>query len=162
VVFGVDQLELLESAASLTRDCIAIARSRRAAQVARSFAERRGFSCRVLPAHDAASLDDAQSCQAFIVNHVAAPERSLADLLGAAHQRLAPDGYLWLFERYEALEAVREAGGGRIIEHPLARLRRLLMESGFECRKLTPIEADGEHVLAAVASAAANAVARAG
>ncbi|MGQ0833430.1 MAG: ArsR/SmtB family transcription factor [Gammaproteobacteria bacterium] len=147
VVLGVDQLELLECAASIAKDCAAIARSRRAAQVARAFADRRGFACRVLPAHEATSLDDAPRCDALIVNHVAAPDRSFADVLDAARRRLAPNGRMWLFERYEALEAAR----GRVIEHPLARLRRVLSESGFDCQRLTPIEADGEHVLAAVA-----------
>jgi DNA-binding transcriptional ArsR family regulator len=162
VVFGVDQLELLECATSLARDCAVIARSRRSAQVARAFAERRGLTCRVLPVHEAASLDDAPRCDALIVNHLAAPDRSLADVLEAARRRLGPEGRLWLFERYEALESVREAGRGRVIEHPLARLRRLLAESGFECQRLTPVEADGEHVLAAVAIPAATAFARTG
>jgi len=35
-------------------------------------------------------------------------------------------------------------------DHPLARLRRLLGAAGLYCERLSPIEADGEHVLAAV------------
>ena len=38
-----------------------------------------------------------------------------------------------------------------VIEHPLARLRRLLEGAGLHCERLSPIEADGEHVLAAFA-----------
>jgi DNA-binding transcriptional ArsR family regulator len=163
VVYGVDQLELLECGAGLARDCVAIARSRRAAQVARAFAERHGFTCRVLPAHETASLDDAPRCEALIVNHVAMPDRSLPPVLEAAHRRLAPDGQLWLFERYEALEAARDAvPARRVIEHPLAHLRRLMGESGFDCQRLTPVEADGEHILAAVAVRATAVVARTG
>ena len=65
-------------------------------------------------------------------------------------QRWLPGGRLWLFERYESLESV----GERIVEHPLARLRRLLSEAGLHCERLSPLEADGEHVLAALARAA--------
>jgi hypothetical protein len=50
-----------------------------------------------------------------------------------------------VFQRYESLESV----GERIVEHPLARLRRLLEVAGLHCERLSPIEADGEHVLAA-------------
>src|SRR5260370_11423500 len=45
--FGVSHPELLESAARASPHCTAIAHSRRAAQSARAFAERRGFSFRV-------------------------------------------------------------------------------------------------------------------
>jgi hypothetical protein len=54
---------------------------------------------------------------------------------------------LWLFERYESLEVSRE----KVVEHPIGRLRRLLGDVGLTCERLSPIEADGEHVLAAVA-----------
>jgi DNA-binding transcriptional ArsR family regulator len=158
VVLGVDQLELLESAASLANDCTAIARSRRAAQVARAFAERRGFACRVLPANEATSLDDAPRCDALVINHVAAPDRPLERVLEAAQRRVASDGRIWLFERYEELESARS----RVVEHPLARLRRLLAEHGFDCQRLNPIEADGEHVLAAAALPTSHSLARTG
>ena len=48
LVVGVEHLELLETAAGEAGECVAIAHSRRAAQSARAFAERRGFACRVL------------------------------------------------------------------------------------------------------------------
>ncbi|HKZ73120.1 MAG TPA: metalloregulator ArsR/SmtB family transcription factor [Steroidobacteraceae bacterium] len=163
VVLGVEQLELLESAATLARDCIAIARSRRAAQAARAFAERRGFACRVLAVNEAAALDEPPRCDALIVNRVATPKRPLAGVLESARRHIASDGRIWLFERYDALDSVREAGRSRVVEHPLARLRRVLAESGFDCQRLVPIEADGEHVLAAVAlPASASLVAHAG
>ena len=60
---------------------------------------------------------------------------------------LTPHGRLWLFEGYEALEHT----GQRVVEHPLARLRRVLSEAGLLCERLSPLEADGEHVIAAVA-----------
>ena len=68
-------------------------------------------------------------------------------MVSAGKRALAPSGRLWIFERYEALESTRE----KVIEHPLARLRRLLSDLGLSCQRVSPIEADGEHVLAAVA-----------
>ncbi|HEV7717066.1 MAG TPA: hypothetical protein VGO53_15825, partial [Steroidobacteraceae bacterium] len=65
-----------------------------------------------------------------------------------AKRALAPGGRLWLFERYDSLEGSRE----RVVEHPIARVRRLLNDAGLACERLSPIEADGEHVLAAVAA----------
>jgi hypothetical protein len=64
-----------------------------------------------------------------------------------ARRALATDGQLWIFEGYDALETSRQ----RVVEHPLARLRRLLSEAGLRCERLSPLEADGEHVLAALA-----------
>ena len=56
LVVGVEHLELLETAASVAGECVAIAHSRRAAQSARAFAERRGFACRVLLAASSNAL----------------------------------------------------------------------------------------------------------
>jgi hypothetical protein len=74
----------------------------------------------------------------------------LARLLAEARAVMAAGGRLWIFEGYDALESSR----GRIVEHPLARLRRLLGEAGFQCERISPVEADGEHVLAAMGRAA--------
>jgi DNA-binding transcriptional ArsR family regulator len=159
---GVDHPELLERAAQASRQCTAIAHSRRAAQAARAHAERRGFACRILQAQgpeglSAADLTRAGSCfEAILLDHTSASGETLAQLLAAARPLLSPRGRLWLFEGYDALEGSRE----RIVEHPLARLRRLLGEADFECERISPVEADGEHVLAAVAHAAAAEPAR--
>jgi DNA-binding transcriptional ArsR family regulator len=160
LVVGVEHLELLESAASMANECTAIAHSRRAAQSARAFAERRGFACRVLLAASSEGLcekDLALAGQTFdtvFLDHLAVPDSVLAALLVCGRRALAPGGRLWLFERYESLEISRE----KVVEHPIGRLRRLLGEVGLTCERLSPIEADGEHVLAAVAvpSAAAR------
>jgi hypothetical protein len=72
----------------------------------------------------------------------------LSTTLAVARRALVPGGKLWLFERYEALEGARD----RVVEHPIARIRRVLGEAGLTCERLSPIEADGEHMLAAVAS----------
>jgi hypothetical protein len=77
---------------------------------------------------------------------MASAER-LVRLLEDARGLIAPAGRLWIFEPYDALEGARD----RIVEHPLARLRRLLAAAGLRCDRLSPVEADGAHVLAAVA-----------
>jgi DNA-binding transcriptional ArsR family regulator len=161
LVFGVSHPELLESAARASRRCTAIAHSRRAAQSARAFAERRGFSCRVLRATSLDVLSDTDLARAgapfdAVLLDAFTSGDTLARLLEQARRVLTPDGRLWIFERYESLERSRE----RIVEHPLARLRRLLGDAGLTCERLSPVEADGEHVLAAVARPAAAAAAQ--
>jgi DNA-binding transcriptional ArsR family regulator len=153
LVVGVEHLELLESAASVAGECVAIAHSRRAAQSARAFADRRGFACRVLLAASSNALceKDIEGAGAgfdvVFLDHLAVPESGLDGMLAYGRRALAPGGRLWLFERYESLEVSRE----KVVEHPIGRLRRLLGDVGLTCERLSPIEADGEHVLAAVA-----------
>ncbi|HKT72808.1 MAG TPA: metalloregulator ArsR/SmtB family transcription factor [Steroidobacteraceae bacterium] len=153
LVVGVQHLELLEAAARLGQRLTVIAHTRRAAQAARAFVERRGIACRVLVATSLTTLREDGSLagerfDSVVADHLAAAESAgLSQDLKAASQMLAPDGRLWMFERYEALEGA----GERVVEHPLARIRRLLGELGLRCDRLSPIEADGEHVLAAVA-----------
>ena len=156
LVVGVEHLELLESAAAVASECTAIAHSRRAAQTARAFAERRGFNCRVLLAATSDGLSErdlaraGQSFDVVIVDHLATANTEFAGLLARARRALSGSGHLWLFERYESLEVSR----GKVVEHPLARLRRLLGEQNLSCERLSPIEEDDEHVLAAVAAPA--------
>ena len=153
LVVGVEHLELLESAAAGSSECTAIAHSRRAAQSARAYAERRGFACKVLLAASTEGFTErdiartGQSFDSVFLNHLAAPSDEFAGMLSAGKRALASTGRLWIFERYEALESTRE----KVIEHPLAKLRRLLGDIGLSCERVSPIEADGEHVLAAVA-----------
>lgn len=159
IAVGTAHLELLANAAATARDCTAIAHSRRSAQAVRAFAEQRGFSCRVLTSSGAAALSEITLAQAggpydaVLLHHH--PGGDSVQLIEQARGLLAPEGRLWIFQTYESLER----SGERVVEHPLARLRRLLGEAGFVCERLSPIEADGEHVLAAAArpSAAARA-----
>jgi len=159
LVVGVKHLELLESAAATAEACTAIAHSHRAAQSARAFAERRGLRCRVLVAASTEALSERDLVRAgplfdlVVLDHLAVPDSAFAGMLALGRRALAPGGKLWLFERYESLEASRE----KVVEHPLARLRRLLGDVGLHCERLSPIETDGEHVLAAVAAPAAEA-----
>lgn len=158
LVVGVTHPELLERAAAASRQCVALAPSRRAAQGARAFAERRGIACRVLRTASAevpGAADFAAagaSFDAVLLDHPAAGGEALAAVLQDAGRVLSSGGRLWIFERYESLESSRS----RIVEHPLARLRRLLRAADLVCERLSPIEADGEHVLAASARRAAE------
>lgn len=153
LVVGVGHLELLETAASEVGACVVIAHSRKAAQRARAFAERRGFACRVLLAASSNALceKDLQAAGApfdvVFLDHVAVPDSSLDGMLTYGRRALAAGGRLWLFERYELLEVPRE----KIVEHPIGRLRRMLSDVGLTCERLSPVEADGEHVIAVVA-----------
>ena len=159
LVVGVDHLELLEATARIAGRCAAIAHSRRAAQAARAYAEREEFGCEVLLAANGEILNQrdigkaGESFDAIVLDRFRASGGALAAMLSTAKRALTPGGKLWLFERYESLEAPRE----RVVEHPIARVRRLLTEAGLACERLSPIEADGEHVLAAVAALRAQA-----
>ena len=156
---GVAHPELLEAAARASRRCTLSVESRRAAQGARAFAAQRGFDCVVLQGSGATaagrpgrarggSLFDAGSVfDGVILDHPMASGEELAPVLESAARILAPAGRLWIFEPYESLEGSR----ARVVEHPLARIRRLLGAAGLVCERLSPVEADGEHVLAAFA-----------
>ena len=156
LVIGVGHPELLESAARGGGRCTALAYSRRAAQGARSFAQRRGFSCRVLQGAGSVVPSEADLARAggpfdTVLLDETPDGTRLAQWLERVRRVLRPQGRLWIFERYESLEGSR----GRVVEHPLTRLRRVLGEAGLTCERLSPVEADGEHVLAAVARPAA-------
>jgi len=160
LVVGVTHLELLESAARAAQRCTALAPTRRAAQGARAFAERRAFGCEVLQASSSEAPVRADFVRAartaplfaaVILDYPTAGRELLPRVLQETRRALAPGGRLWIFEPYEALESSR----GRVVEHPLARLRRLLGEADLRCERLSPIESDGEHVLAALALASA-------
>jgi DNA-binding transcriptional ArsR family regulator len=150
LLVGVGHPELLEWAANAARHCTAWAPSRRGAQAARAFAEHRGLRCRVLNTGRGGVVLGAElgaPFDALLLDHPTTGEDTLIALLEQARNLLTPTGRLWIFEPYESLEGARE----RVVEHPLARLRRLLAAAGLRCERLSPIEADGAHVLAAVA-----------
>jgi DNA-binding transcriptional ArsR family regulator len=166
LMVGAAHLELLARAPVST----VLAPSRRAAQAVRSFAEARGLNCRVLAAARPGEFGEQDFARAggpfdaVLCNPPGGSEELLGRLLAQLAPRVAPGGHLWIFQRYESLENAH----ARIVEHPLARLRRLLGESKLSCERLSPIEADGEHLLAAAArpagaaEAAADAAPRAG
>lgn len=154
LLVGADHPELIETAATLGGDCSVIAHSRRSSQAARAVLERAGLRCRVLLASGGeppGSRDLARLGQTFdvvLLDRSGAPGQAPQALLAAARRVLSPGGRLLLFEGYDSLESPRE----RVVEHPLARLRRLLGEAGLACARMSPLEADGQHVLAALAT----------
>jgi DNA-binding transcriptional ArsR family regulator len=162
LLLGVSHPELMASAARTFAGCTAVAPSRPAAQWARAFAVRSELACRVIQSEKAggfAAVDLARAGGPFAAIIVDAPRGAAAELpqlLQQARGTLLPGGRLWLFERYEALDTA----GDRVVEHPLARLRRLLGEAGLQCERIVPVEADGEHILAARALAAQAAATR--
>lgn len=153
LLVGADHPELIETAAGMGSECAVLACSRRSSQTAKATAERAGLHCRVLLAAGGDVLgprDLARLGRAFdvvLLDRLATPDEDLARLFAAAGRALSPGGRLFLFQRYDSLESPRE----RVVEHPLARLRRLLGEAALTCERMSPIEADGQHVLAAVA-----------
>jgi ArsR family transcriptional regulator len=154
LIVGVDHLELLETTARSVQACTAIAHSRRGAQAARAYAEREEFACRVLLSTSGEALTERDTEAAgapfdlVVIDRFNVAGGPLSATLATAKGALSPDGRLWLFERYEALEGARD----RVVEHPIARVRRVLSEAGLTCERLSPIEADGEHMLAAIAA----------
>lgn len=158
LLVGADHPELLETAAGLGAQCTVLVFSRRTAQSARATAERAGLRCRVLLAAGADALGPRdfarleRTFDAVLLDRLATPDEALGRLLTAGRQALSPGGRLVLFQRYDSLESPRE----RVVEHPLARLRRLLREAGLTCERMSPIESDGQHVLAAMAAPAAE------
>ena len=163
LVVGVTHPELLHASAAGMRSCVALAGSRRAAQAACAYVQRQGLACRVLEAGALDGVTETDMARAgarfdlILLDRPAADDISLdAHARCRARRALSSEGRLWLFQRYEALENAR----ARVIEHPLARLRRLLGESGLTCERISPLEADGEHVLAASARRAGTAEAR--
>jgi DNA-binding transcriptional ArsR family regulator len=152
IVIGARHAELLEAGAAVAGECVAVMPSRRAAQAARSFIDDHQLRCRTLISTPTDALEKSGPHDAVIIEHLNAPADALPPLLAAAKSAVRADGRVVLFAPYEALEGAR----GRVVEHPLARVRRLLSEAGLSCLQLSPIEADGEHVLAAVGVRAAT------
>lgn len=156
LLVGADHPELIETAAAIGAECAVLAYSRRSSQLARAMVERTGLRCRVFLAaggtlgpRDLARLG--RTFDTVLLDRLGTAEAALGELLAAGRRLLSGGGRLLIFERYDSLESSRD----RVVEHPLARLRRLLGDAGLVCERLSPIEADGQHVLAAVAAPAA-------
>ncbi|MHB8812654.1 MAG: ArsR/SmtB family transcription factor [Steroidobacteraceae bacterium] len=158
LLVGADHPELIGTAAGMGAECTVLAHSRRSAQMARAMAERSGLHCRVLLAAGVDALGPrnlarlGRTFDAVLLDRLGTSAEALDGLLAAGRRALSSGGRLILFERYDSLDTPR----ARVVEHPLARLRRLLGEVGLSCERMSPIEADGQHVLAAVAVLSAD------
>ena len=154
LLVGADHPELIETAATMGAECVVLAHSRRSSQLARAMAERMGLAA-VSSSHGRRCARTAGSraprtylrCRASRSPGGSFPCGARRPVRGG-RRVLSPGGHLLLFERYDSLESPR----GRVVEHPIARLRRLLGEAGMTCERISPIEADGQHVLAAAAA----------
>ena len=156
LLVGADHPELIETAAGMGTQCAVLACSRRSAQIARATIERAGLRSRVLLAAGGDVLGPGdrtrlgRTFDTVLLDQLGTPDESLGTLLASGRHALAPGGRLLLFRRYDSLDSPRS----RVVEHPLARLRRLIGEAGLACERMSPIEADGQHVLAALATLA--------
>jgi DNA-binding transcriptional ArsR family regulator len=158
LLVGADHPELIGTAAGMGAECTVLAYSRRSAQMVRAMVERSGLHCRVLLAAGGDALGPrdlarlGRTFDAVLLDRLGSSDEALDGLLAAGRRALSSGGRLLLFERYDSLDTPR----ARVVEHPLARLRRLLGEAGLTCERMSPIEADGQHVLAAVAVLSAD------
>ena len=149
---GLEHPQLLEVARQSGR-CAVLVHSRRAAQAARAATEGAQRMCRIAQTASSETLAPGdlqrmgQPFDAVVIDQITRAGGVPEALLGGARAALSVGGRLWLFERYESALA----GSAQVVEHPIARLRRRLAATGLECRRIRPIEADGEHVLAAAA-----------
>jgi len=148
LLVGLQHLELLEAVAARADTCLCIAPTQRAALATERFAAERGLACQVRLGAGLNALREEHDRDAVILEALTTPSGALPTVLTAASAALAPAGKLWLFVRYEEFE---QPGGAL---NPLLALRTLLAAAGFEGVQLSPLEADGEHVLAAHASLA--------
>ena len=153
-VLGARHPELLQSATALGTATVAFAGTRRATQALRAWVQRAELPCRVREARATVTASELVRAGApfagVVLDATGGDGRDLTDSLAGLREALRPQARAWIFAGYESLE------GQRVVEHPLARLRRLLQDAGLACERLSPLEADGEHVLAAVARRAAT------
>jgi DNA-binding transcriptional ArsR family regulator len=156
LVVGTEHHAMLASATHLAADCTAVAHGRRATQAASAFVKREHLSCRVLltaqtgEVLEKSLLEAGPQFDAAVLDRSSAHALGLAAWLAAARRVLASAGRLWLFERFESFGPASAGASAK----PLAQLREQLDEAGFACERLSPIRAESEHVLAAVAMSA--------
>jgi DNA-binding transcriptional ArsR family regulator len=156
LVVGAEHHAMLASATLVAADCTAVAHGRRAALAASAFVKHEELTCRLLVTAqtgepiDTSLIEAGPQFDAVVLDRSNTHGASLPAWLAAGGRVLASGGRLWLFERYDSFETASALGGAK----PLARLRDELAKAGFACERLSPIRADREHVLAAVAVAA--------
>jgi len=144
---------MLASAAQVAADCTVVAHGRRAAQAASAFVKREQLACHVLVTPQMGEpierglVDAGPQFDALVLDRSSPHAAELGAWLAAGRRVLAVPGRLWLFERDESFDDPNATRSTK----PLAQLRAELHEAGFACERLSPIRAEREHVLAAVA-----------
>jgi len=119
--------------------------SRLEVQRARAALHSRGLSHCVLQQGELQSLPQASAeFDTAIVDRSLASQPRPVDALREVTRLLGPSGELLLVEDYEALAR-------RATDNPLNALRDWLAEVGLVCRRLRPIDLDGQHLVLAVA-----------
>jgi DNA-binding transcriptional ArsR family regulator len=141
--------ELLDAVCRLGARATAIVENPALARAARSRIELQALDCEVLVRPTPGVV-----FHSLVLDRAAGAATPLDLALVQARTLLAPEGRLWLLERYDTLEEA----GQRSAEHPLARLRRLLADAGYECQRIRPLEADGSHILVTSAQLAPSRV----
>jgi DNA-binding transcriptional ArsR family regulator len=153
LVVGAEHPTMLASASQVAADCTVVAHGLRAAQAASAFVQRAHLACRVLAtAHTGEPIETrlveaGPQFDALVLDRSRPHAAALGAWLAAGRRVLADSGRLWVFERYDAYDGPNAARSTK----PLAQLREELHEAGFACERLSPIRAEREHVLAAVA-----------
>jgi len=153
LVVGAEHHAMLASASLVATDCTAVAHGRRVAQAASAFVKRERLTCRVLLTPQAGEpierslVEAGPQFDAVVLDRSSAHAAALSAWLAAARRVLASAGRLWLFERDESFETASAGAAAK----PLGLLRHQLDAAGFACERLSPIRAEREHVMAAVA-----------
>lgn len=143
--YGPSPAILLGALAPRARRVVGMHASRLEVQRARAALHSRGLSHCVLQQGELQSLPQASAeFDTAIVDRSLASQPRPVDALREVTRLLGPSGELLLVEDYEALAR-------RATDNPLNALRDWLAEVGLVCRRLRPIDLDGQHLVLAVA-----------
>jgi DNA-binding transcriptional ArsR family regulator len=145
-LIGTRHIELLEAASAIARTCTVFSPTQRGAQAVHRLLESRGMQCEVRATAALNALRSTTGVACVVADCLSMRAASLAPLLAGVRDALSEHGRLWLFIGYDALQ---ESSG---LENPLAQLRATLHAARFICERMSPIEADGEHLLAVYAT----------
>jgi len=152
--FGVAPDEVLVGLGGRARRAVGMNPSRLVVQRARARLHSAGLNHGQLQRGELSALPQPSGgFDVTVVDRVLAGSARPVDALREAARVLRPTGHLLVIEDFEALE--RRAPDS----NPLALLRGWLAEAGLTCDRLRPFDVSGAHLLLAVATLEAEAVA---
>jgi ArsR family transcriptional regulator len=152
--FGVAPDEVLVGLGGRARRAVGMNPSRLVVQRARARLHSAGLNhCQLQRGELSALPQPSGGFDVTVVDRVLAGSARPVDALREAARVLRPTGHLLVIEDFEALE--RRAPDS----NPLALLRGWLAEAGLTCDRLRPFDVSGAHLLLAVATLEAEAVA---